>query len=94
MIILNINPSIRPLIKSKGTYIKVKDNLNHYFCSKLLIFFSNNSYSKMAVIDYDLLNGAGDKIRSITILNENKECIYRNNKVLYFKQNLDEYLLV
>jgi len=94
MIILNVNPSIRPLIKLKGTYIKVKDNLNQYFCSKLLIFFSNNNNSKMAVIDYDLPYGAGDKIISISVLDKHKELVYRNTKVLYFKQHIDEYLLV
>jgi len=94
MIILNINPSVKTQIKSTGRYVKVKNNLNQYFCSKLLIFFSNNNNSKMAVIDYDLPNGAGDTIISVSILNEEKKILYRNNKVLYFKQNLDEYLLV
>ncbi len=94
MIILNINPSIKSTIISDGTYVKVKDNLNQYFCSKLLIFFSNNNNSKMSVIDYDLPDGAGNTIVSVSVLNKNKELVYRNNKVLYFKQNLDEYLLV
>jgi len=94
MIILNINPSFKQLIKSHGKYVKVKNNLNEYFCSKLLIFFSNNNYSKMAVIDYDLPDKAEDTIVSVSILNKEKKILYRNNKVLYFKQNLDEYLLV
>jgi len=94
MIILNVNPSTKELIRKSGYLVKVKDNLGNYFCTSLSIIFSNNIKSKLSIIDYDLPQGAGKYIISVSILNKNKKSIYRKYKVIYMNKTLDDFLLL